>query len=453
VTWFRWPRAKPTTRRQPLASDRVLRRLTRPHPKTIDLSLGRIERLLAALGHPECKLPPTVLVAGTNGKGSTVAYLRAMAEAANLKVHVYTSPHLVRFHERIRVSGKLISETALDAALRECEAANAGAPITFFEITTAAAFLAFSRKPADLALIEVGLGGRLDATNVLARPRVTVITPVGLDHQHFLGNRLGLIAAEKAGILKPGVPCVVGRQSPVAARVIAERARAVGAPLIRAGLDFTVARHRGGFEYRDADGALGFSAPALPGAHQVDNAALAIAAARALRRPAIGPEAQARGLGAVDWPARLQRLGRGRLTRPLARKGFDIWLDGGHNPHAGRALGRVLESWQADDRRPVYLICGMLAVKDPKGFLRPLLPHVAAFRAVPIAADHAGLPAADLAAIARDMGLGGRAKAAPGLAEAFAEISRRRPGRVLVAGSLYLAGALLEAEGKTAWPR
>jgi len=375
-----------------------------------------------------------------------------MAEAANLKVHVYTSPHLVRFHERIRIAGKLISETALAAALRECEAANADAPITFFEITTAAAFLAFSRRPADLALIEVGLGGRLDATNVLARPRVTVITPVGLDHQHFLGNRLGLIAAEKAGILKPGVPCIVGRQQPVADRVITKRARAVGAPLIRAGHDFTVTRRRGGFNYRDASGTNAFPAPALPGAHQVENAALAIAAARTLARPAIGPEAQARGLTSVDWPARLQRLGRGKLTRPLARVGFEIWLDGGHNPHAGRALGRVLEGWRADDRRPVYLICGMLAVKDPKGFLRPLLPHIAAFRAVPIAADHAGLPAPALAAIARDLGLGGRAKAVSSLADAFAEILGRRPGRVLVAGSLYLAGELLTAEGKPAWP-
>ena len=447
------PRAKPAARPRPLASERVLARLTRLHPRTIDLSLGRIERLLAALDHPERKLPPVIHVAGTNGKGSTVAYLRAMAEAAGLSVHVYTSPHLVRFHERIRIRGRLISETALASALRECEAANAGGPITFFEITTTAAFLAFSRKPADLALIEVGLGGRLDATNVVARPKVSIITPVGLDHQHFLGNRLGVIAAEKAGILKRGVPCIVGRQQPAAAKVIAGRARAVGAPLIRFGKDFSITRREHGFTYRDADGATDFGLPALAGAHQAENAALAIATARTLKRPAIGPEAQARGLVTVDWPARLQRLGEGKLSRPLARAGFGVWLDGGHNPHAGRALSRVLAGWRAADRRPVYLICGMLSVKDPKGFLRPLLPHVTAFRAVPINDEHAGMAAPELAGIARDLGLDRRARAATSLKDALDWVRQRRPGRVLIAGSLYLAGEVLAAEGKAAWPR
>ncbi len=424
-----------------------------PHPRTIDLSLGRIERLLAALGHPERRIPPVIHVAGTNGKGSVVAYLRAMFEAAGLRVHAYTSPHLVRFHERIRLAGKLISERELAAVLAECEKANAGEPITFFEITTAAAFLAFSRHAADVTLLEVGLGGRLDATNVIARPRISVITPVSLDHQHFLGNGLAAIAGEKAGILKRGVPAVIGPQHAIATRVIAAAARKAGSPLIRFGEDFDGRRTTDGrLEFRDDDGLLHVPAPALPGRHQFANAALAMAAARAFGEPKLTDTALARGITAADWPARLQKLGRGKESSRLARRGFEVWLDGGHNPHAGRALGRVLAGWRKErPARPVYLVCGMIRTKDPAGFLAPLMAHVAGVIAVPVPDDHAGIPAQDIAAIARR--LGRPARTAANIKAAVDALLERKAGQVLVAGSLYLAGAVLAAEGAAHRPR
>ncbi len=307
----------------------MLRRLTALHPRTIDLSLGRIERLLAALGHPEHRLPPVIHVAGTNAKGSVVAYLRAMFEASGQRVHVYTSPHLVRFHERIRVAGRLITERALEQALTECERANAGEPITFFEITTAAAFLAFSRTPADVTLLEVGLGGRLDATNVITRPRVTAITPIAMDHQHFLGDTRAAIAGEKAGILKRAVPCVVGPQDAVAARVIAQAARKTGTPLIRLGTEFRVTRARdGALRYRDGDGTIRFPAPALAGAHQYANAATAIAdrprvRTRRARRRCDRARADGGGLaGTAATPRRgpAHRAARRARLRGLARR-------------------------------------------------------------------------------------------------------------------------------------
>jgi dihydrofolate synthase/folylpolyglutamate synthase len=428
----------------------VLKRLAALHPRTIDLSLGRIERLLAALGHPERTLPPVIHVAGTNGKGSVVAYLRAMFEAAGLRVHVYTSPHLVRFHERIRVAGRLIGERALADVLRACEDANGGEPITFFEITTAAAFLAFSRTPADVTLLEVGLGGRLDATNVIARPAVTVITPVSLDHQHFLGDTLAEIAAEKAGILKPGVPAVIGPQHPVAARAIAKAARKARAPLIRYGKDFHSRKMGdGGFVVSMAGERTAWPAPGLPGEHQYTNAALALIAARALNDSRLTQKALAHGIAEAQWPARLQRLGDGRLSRPLARRGFEVWLDGGHNPHAGRALARTLAQWRKTTPRvPVYLICGMVQGKDPRGFLAPLARHTAAVWTVPVPEEHAGIPAAELAGIARALGL--PATARDSITEALEAVARRRPGRLIIAGSLYLAGAVLAAEGPPA---
>ncbi len=422
------------------------------HPRTIDLSLGRIERLLAALGHPERHIPPVIHVAGTNGKGSVVAYLRAMFEAAGSRVHAYTSPHLVRFHERIRLAGKLISERELAAVLGECEKANAGEPITFFEITTAAAFLAFSRHAADVTLLEVGLGGRLDATNVIARPRVSVITPVSLDHQQFLGHGLAAIAGEKAGILKRGVPAVIGPQHAIAARVIAAAARKAGAPLIRFGKDFEGQRADGGLRFCDPKGSLHLPVPALPGRHQFANAAIALAAARAFGDPALNDTALVRGIAAADWPARLQNLGRGRESARLSRRGFEVWLDGGHNPHAGRALGQVLAGWrQETPARPVYLVCGMIRTKDPAGFLAPLMDHVASVIAVPVPDEHAGIPAKDIAAIARR--LGRPARTATSITAAVDALLGRRPGRVLVAGSLYLAGAVLAAEGDAHRPR
>ncbi len=391
-------------------------------------------------------------VAGTNAKGSVVAYLRAMFEAGGQRVHAYTSPHLVRFHERIRVAGRLIAERDLAACLAACEEANAGAPITFFEITTAAALLAFSRVPADVTLLEVGLGGRLDATNVVARPRVTVITPVGLDHQHFLGDTLAAIAGEKAGILKPGVPCVVGPQHPAAARTIAAAAARVGAPLLRFGHEFRGRAARdGALLYRDGDGASRFPAPGLAGPHQYANAATAIATVRAFGRGRPDTATAAKGLGTVDWPARLQRLGRGRLTAPLAVRGHEIWLDGGHNPHAARALAREAAIWEKGDRRPLYLVTGMIESKDPAGFLAALAPHVRMAWCVPVPGEHAAIPPTTLAPTARRAGI--RAKAAESLEAALALAAQARPGRVLIAGSLYLAGAVLAAEGRAFWPR
>jgi dihydrofolate synthase / folylpolyglutamate synthase len=399
---------------------------------------------LTALGHPERALPPVIHVAGTNGKGSVVANLRAMFEAAGLKAHVYISPHLVRFHERIRINGRLISEHALDEALRACETANRGQPITFFEITTAAAFLTFAHARADVTLLEVGLGGRLDATNVVV-PRVSVITPVARDHQQFLGTTLSKIAHEKAGIVKSGVPCITGPQHAHAAAVIKARTKKLGAPLIRFGEEFKGRLGAdGALHFRDQTGSLTLPPPALQGAHQIANTLTAVAAARAFDDPRLDAAAMERGLTQVHWPARLQRLGDGRLTGTLSAKGFDVWLDGGHNPHAGRALAKVIANWRAETRAPVYLICGMLTAKDPAGFLAPLTRHATACWTVPVP-DHAGFDPRVLADRIRRLGL--TVTATEGLETAFAALQRRRPGRVLVTGSLYLAGALLAADG------
>ncbi|HVH03801.1 MAG TPA: folylpolyglutamate synthase/dihydrofolate synthase family protein, partial [Amaricoccus sp.] len=345
-------------------SDRVLDRLTALHPKVIDLSLGRIERLLAALGHPERRLPSVVHVAGTNGKGSVVAMLRAGLEASGARVHVYTSPHLARFHERIRIAGALIDEDALVALLERCEAANAGAPITFFEITTAAAFLAMAETPADFALLEVGLGGRLDATNVVEAPRLSVVTPVSLDHQQYLGETLAEIAAEKAGILKPGVACLVGHQAPEALAAIEARAAAVGAPLAVANRDWQVWEEHGRMAFLDEAGLLDLPRPRLIGAHQVANAGIALAALRALR---VDEAACAAAVTRAEWPARLQRLRHGPLVD--AAGAAELWLDGGHNPAAGEALAEALSRLPP---RRLHLVCGMLNTKDVEGFLRPL---------------------------------------------------------------------------------
>jgi dihydrofolate synthase/folylpolyglutamate synthase len=419
-------------------SDRVLDRLTALHPKVIDLSLGRIERLLAALGHPERRLPPVVHVAGTNGKGSVVAMLRAGLEATGARVHAYTSPHLARFHERIRLAGRLIDEDALVALLERCEAANDGAPITFFEITTAAAFLAMAETPADFALLEVGLGGRLDATNVVARPRLCAITPVSLDHQQYLGETLAEIAAEKAGILKPRVPCVVGQQFPAALVEIEARAEAVGAPLSLANHDWQVWEEHGRLAFLDAAGLMDLPPPRLIGSHQVGNAGIALAALRAL---GASEAACAAAMTDVEWPARLQRLRRGPLVE--AAGPAELWLDGGHNPAAGEALAEALTRLPP---RPLHLVCGMLATKDAEGFLRPLAARAEDLAAVSIAGEAATLAAEETAAAARAAGLG----AAPvaGVSEAVAALAARDPGaRILICGSLYLAGRVLRGNG------
>ncbi len=349
-------------------SDRVLERLGRLHPKLIDLSLGRVERLLAALGNPQDRLPPVVHVAGTNGKGSTVATLRACLEAGGWRVHAYISPHLVRFHERIRLAGELIEEEALLALLEECERANRGEPITYFEITTAAAFLAFSRTPADIVLLETGLGGRLDATNVVRRPAATAITPISLDHQAFLGDTIAAIAGEKAGILKSGAPAIIGPQMPEAAAVFAAHAAAVGAPLLRFGQEWRCTATGDGMRYEGPGWRYDLPLPSLPGAHQIINAGTAIACLEQLTGFQIAGEAIARGLRRIDWPARLQRLTHGPLVEMLP-EGSELWLDGGHNPGAGAALAAMAAGWHD---RPLDLVVGMLNTKDAAGFLAPL---------------------------------------------------------------------------------
>jgi dihydrofolate synthase/folylpolyglutamate synthase len=425
-----------------VSSDEILERLQALHPRRIDLSLGRIERLLAALGNPERKLAPVAHVAGTNGKGSTVAFLRAMLEAAGKRVHVYTSPHLVRFHERIRIAGKLIDEKHLKDVLARCEAANNGEPITFFEVTTAAAFLAFAETPADAVLLEVGLGGRLDATNVVDKPRVSVITPVSMDHRDFLGDTIAKIAAEKAGILKAGVPAVIGPQGDEAHSVIAARAREVGAPLTTFGTDWSASATADGMAYQGPKGRLTLPRPGLSGAHQIANAGAAITALGYLMPEAWNEGAIATGLINVEWPGRLQRLTRGPLVHIVntrAPKGSTLWLDGGHNPDAGAALA----AWAKNDPRPLYLAAGMLNTKDASGFFAPLVPYVQAAATVPIAGADASLSAEALAQYAFAAGL--HAEHTADLATALERLARlaREPARFLICGSLYLAGTVL----------
>jgi dihydrofolate synthase/folylpolyglutamate synthase len=424
------------------ASDRVLARLMQLHPKKIDLSLGRIERLLGALDNPHERLPPAIHVAGTNGKGSTVATLRACLEAAGYRVHVYTSPHLVRFNERIRLAGRLIDEDALLAVLEECERANGGEPITFFEITTAAAFLAFARTAADIVLLETGLGGRLDATNLLRRPAVTAITPVSLDHQAFLGDTVAAIAGEKAGILKPGTPAVIGPQEPDAAAVIEARAAAVGAPLFRWRREWTCEPGGSGMRYAGRVWRLDLPLPSLPGAHQIANAGTAIACLEQLRGVTLPPGAIAYGLHRIEWPARLQHLTRGPLVE-LLPAGWEIWLDGGHNPSAGAALAEVAAGWRD---RPLDLVVGILNSKDARGFLAPLAARARSLHAVTIPGEDNPHPAADIAQTARSLGM--MAAAAGSIASALHGIAAQQgPARVLICGSLHLAGAVLAANG------
>ena len=382
-------------------------------------------------------------MAGTNGKGSVIAYLAAMASAAGRTAHAYTSPHLVRFHERIALGGQAIPEADLSALLEECAAANGGTPITFFEITTAAAFLAFNRTPADLLLLETGLGGRLDATNVVARPRLSVLTPISIDHVHYLGDSLAQIAAEKAGILKPGVPAVIAPQAATVQAVIHERAQALGAPLHEAGDSWSFEARGDGFTLRDGDGEIALPLPALPGAHQVENAAVAVACARQLPDFALDAPAVRAGLAAVRWPGRLQRLGAGPLVDLLARDGragWEVWLDGGHNAAAGEALAQVVSNWTD---RPVHLIYGMLNTKAARAFLHPLAERVDSLHAVAIPGEAASLSAEDAAAEARAVGLS--AQPATSVDEALAAILARAPtpGRVLICGSLYLSGEVL----------
>ncbi len=420
------------------SSDTILERMMTLHPKIMDLTLDRVWRLLAALDHPERKLPPVIHIAGTNGKGSTQAMIRAGLEQAGQKVHAYTSPHLARFHERIRLASEIIPEPLLTAFLDECYAANAGEQITFFEITTCAALLAFARTPADTTLLEVGLGGRLDATNVIDKPQLTIITPVSIDHQQYLGETLAEIAGEKAGILKRGVPCVVGPQAPEGLAVIEARAARLGAPLLVHGQHWHATEENGRLIFQDENGLLDLPRPILPGPHQIQNAGAAIMALRHLGHTEAACEAV---VTKTYWPARMQRLRVGPLVESAPH--VELWLDGGHNPAGGEAIAATLA---AMPKRPTHLICGMLNTKDIGGYLRPLAPHTATLHAVTIPGEHATLTAEQTQAAALAAGM--NAEVAASVAAALADIAAKDPSaRVLICGSLYLAGTVLRENG------
>ncbi len=425
-------------------SDAILTRLLSLHPKIIDLSLGRMHDILAKLGHPERKLPPVIHVAGTNGKGSTVAYLRHIMEAAGLKVHAYTSPHLVKFHERIRVAGDLIAEADLSALLQECEVVNGGEPITFFEITTAAAFLAFSRTPADYLILEVGLGGRLDATNVID-PALSVITTIDYDHQQYLGDTLSLIAGEKAGILKRGRPAVIGVQPDEARAEIERVGERLSAELHISGQDWQAYEQHGRLVFQDEGGLLDLPMPQLKGHHQIDNAGNAIAAIRRLNDPRITDRHIAEGIKSTTWPARMQRLGPGALTA-LVPADAELWLDGGHNPSAGRVLSQAFSELNDRHSRPLVMVWGMLNTKDIGSFIGCFAGIASRVVTITIPDEENAVPAEKLAQSARDRGLA--AETAAGLEAALRQASLTVPApRILICGSLYLAGRVLAAHG------
>jgi dihydrofolate synthase/folylpolyglutamate synthase len=432
-------------------SDAIIARFMALHPKKIDLSLGRIEALLARLDHPERRLPPVIHVAGTNGKGSTIAFLRAALEAAGLGVHAYTSPHLVHFHERIRLAapggGRFVDEERLIEALEACERANRGDPITVFEITTAAAFLLFADNAADVLLLEVGLGGRLDATNVVERPLVSVITAISLDHADFLGTRTEAIAAEKAGIIKPGVPVVLYPPTDQVRAVVEEVAARHSAPLIIGGQDFGTHEENGRLVYQDEHGLLDLPLPRLAGRHQHRNAGVAIATLRAQDRFIVSDRDFERAMQTVDWPARLQRLTSGRIATLLPR-GSEVWLDGGHNVEGGRALAEALAELEDRNPRPLVLVAGMLSTKDSDGFLLNFTGLAREVHAVPVSANAAGRDPSEVADAARHAGLRGRAHAS--IEDALAAIAAatyQTPPRVVITGSLYLAGEVLAMDG------
>ncbi|MDQ4135820.1 MAG: bifunctional folylpolyglutamate synthase/dihydrofolate synthase [Pseudomonadota bacterium] len=435
------------------SSDALIARFLALHPRAIDLSLDRIRRLLAELGHPERRLPPVIHVAGTNGKGSTIAFMRAILEAAGLAVHVYTSPHLVRFHERIRLGrlggGRFVDEERLVEILRRCEAVNRSEPITVFEITTAAALLLFAETPADVLLLEVGLGGRFDATNVIDAPAAAVVTSIGFDHAEYLGTTLAQIAGEKAGIFKRGAPAVIAPQDyDEADRTLRHAAERVGArPVLVGGQDFTVHEEGGRLVYQDEDGLLDLPRPRLHGRHQFTNAATAIAALRAAGFRRFETAAFETGLARAAWPGRLQRLTRGRLLG-LAPEGCDLWLDGGHNLDGGRVLAAAMAELGERGDAPLVIVAGMLGTKDSEGFFKNFAGLAREVIAVPIPGQVAARPADEVAAIAARVGL--TTSIAPNVEAALASLHGYvwdHPPRVLICGSLYLAGAVLEANG------
>jgi len=415
-------------------SDAILARMMALHPKIIDLTLDRMWRLLEALGNPQENLPPVVHFAGTNGKGSTQAMVRAGLEGRGDKVHAYTSPHLARFHERIRLAGELIDEAHLATVLDECWESNDKQNITYFEITTCAAILAFSRTAAEFTLLEVGLGGRLDATNVIGAPELTVITPVSKDHEQFLGETVAEIAAEKAGILKRGVPCIVGPQSDEAMEVIEQTAAQLGAPLIACGQHWHVYEERGRLVFQDECGLLDLPLPALAGDHQIQNAGVALAALRHLGADEVACEAAMRN---VSWPARMQRLKEGPMVD--AAGDAELWLDGGHNAAAGEALSNVIAKLPS---RPTHLVCGMLNTKDISGYLTPLERVADTLTAVSIPDEPNTLSAEETSRAAQKAGF--ETYEGTDVLDAINAIVARSPGsRILICGSLYLAGAVL----------
>jgi dihydrofolate synthase / folylpolyglutamate synthase len=429
----------------------VIARLSALHPQRIDLSLDRMHRLLAALGHPEQKLPPVIHVAGTNGKGSTVAYLRAILEAASLRVHTFTSPYLVRINECYRLGraggGALVGDDELTAALEHCERVNAGEPITIFEAQTAAAFGLFAEHPADVCLLEVGLGGRLDSTNVIASPLASVITPVSMDHMDYLGSSLSAIAGEKAAIIKRGVPVISAEQAADAMTVIETQARRMRAPLFAAGQEWHVSVERGRLVYQDDRGLMDLAAPKLFGRHQFDNAGLAIATLRALDRLKIGHAAFEAGIVNADWPARMQRLASGRLVE-LGPKGYEIWLDGGHNAEGGRVAAAALGDLEERVSRPLVVICGMMANKDASAFLTNFAGLTRHIMAVDIHGRGEAMSPDRLADAARALGM--RVEVSGSIEAALrtlANLAYEVPPRILITGSLYLAGHVLALNG------
>ena len=436
----------------PETSDQLLDRLTQLHPRLIDLKLDRMERLLEALGAPHKKLPPVIHVAGTNGKGSTIAFMRAMLEAQGLRVHTYTSPHLVHVHERIRLGkatgGTLVSDALLSDALNRCEQANQGLPITIFEILTAAALLLFAEHPADLLLLEVGLGGRFDATNVIEAPLLSVITPISIDHTDFLGTDIAGIAYEKAGIIKAAVPVVLARQqTPAVEPVIEKAAMRLKAPLFRAEQEYHVHTEDGRLLYQDPQGLLDLPLPRLAGAHQIINAGTAIAALRVAGYGTNNPAAIEQGLRQAVWPARLQNLTGGRLAELLPR-GSELWLDGGHNLEGAQMLSAAVQTFQHQRPCPLILITGLLSTKDSQGFLNQFSSLQPAIIAVPIPGHAASRKASEVAEQARLAGLS--AETAEDVEVALQNIARKNhelPPRVIICGSLYLAGDVLQRNG------
>jgi len=432
----------------PQKTESLLARFESLHPKSIDLSLGRVERLLRALGDPHRRMPPVVHVAGTNGKGSVVAFLKAILEAAGYRTHAFISPHLRRFHERIMLAGqggaRPIGERHLADILSRAETANQGEPITFFEITTAAAFVAFAENPADIVLLETGLGGRLDATNVIDEPLATIVTPISLDHCSFLGNTIEAIAGEKAGILKRGRPAIVSRQRDAVLGVIQTRADALSARMHAGGRNWDAFEQHGRLVFQDDDCLMDLPLPRLFGRHQFENAGTAIAAARSLEGFQISEEAISKGMTAAVWPARLERLSPGRL-HDLAPEGSEIWVDGGHNPAAGEVVARALADLEERVSSPIHLIVGMLSTKDARGFLRHFQGLTELAATVEIPGHAAAYKADELANIACREGI--VADPASSLEAAFAESRKRAQGpvRIMVTGSLYLAGQVLEA--------